>query len=289
MGGAVTVLAWWIWQALSTDDVAQDAEWRYDVSRINALRKADPIYRLFQTILQAFGKLNRAAFSKQLPEIYREIQAAGHSRFWLPEEYLGRMQLIAIFMFPIYAYLAIRNAGPSGLFLAVMLTGITVWFLRRQLTVQARKRLNDIKRRMPFLLDMLTLLIEAGSSFLHALQEGVDEFEGHPVSQEFSRVLSDMKMGKARSEAFENLQTRLNDDEITSIVGSIVQGEELGTPLSHIFRTQADVLRIKRSQRAETIAGEAAVNMLLPGVLIMASTVLLILGPFIIKYMPMIG
>ena len=51
-----------------------------------------------------------------------------------------------------------------------------------------------------------------------------------------------------------------------------------------MFRTQADVLRIKRTQRAETIAGEAGVKMLLPGILIMASTVVIILGPFLLGF-----
>ena len=142
-----------------------------------------------------------------------------------------------------------------------------------------------IKRRMPFLLDLLTLLMEAGASFLNALKQGVNEFGEHPISQEFGRVLADMNMGKARTEAFHNLRSRLQDDEISSIVGAIIQSEELGTPLAHIFRTQADVLRVKRTQRAETIAGEAGVNMLLPAVLIMASTVLVILGPFALNYM----
>jgi tight adherence protein C len=59
----------------------------------------------------------------------------------------------------------------------------------------------------------------------------------------------------------------------------------LGTPLSNIFRTQSDLLRVKRSQRAETIAGEAGVNMLLPGVLVMAAAVLIILGPFALNYL----
>jgi tight adherence protein C len=55
--------------------------------------------------------------------------------------------------------------------------------------------------------------------------------------------------------------------------------------LGQIFRTQADVLRLKRSQQAEVVAGEAGVNMLLPGVLVMASTVLIILGPFLLNYL----
>jgi tight adherence protein C len=127
--------------------------------------------------------------------------------------------------------------------------------------------------------------MEAGSSFIQALKQAVVEFEGHPVSTEFGRVLTDMNMGKARTEAFDNMRQRLADDEISSIIGAILQSEALGTPLASIFRTQSDVLQVKRSQRAETVAGEAGVNMLLPGILIMASTVIIILGPFLLNYM----
>ena len=57
------------------------------------------------------------------------------------------------------------------------------------------------------------------------------------------------------------MRDRLDDPEVTSIIGSIIQGEILGTPLARLFRTQADVLRTKRTQRAETIAGEAGVKL----------------------------
>jgi tight adherence protein C len=80
------------------------------------------------------------------------------------------------------------------------------------------------------------------------------------------------------------MRRRLADDEITSIVGSIIQGEQLGTPLARLFRTQADVLRIKRTQRAETVAGEAGVKMLMPAILVMAATVIIILGPFLLSF-----
>jgi len=162
---------------------------------------------------------------------------------------------------------------------------MTVWFLRRRLAQAAERRLVLIKRRMPYFLDLMTLLMEAGSSFLDALKQSVQEFEGHPIAAEFGRVLTDMNMGKTRREAFDNLRDRLSDDEISSIVGSIIQSEHLGTPLAEVFRTQSDVLRVKRSQRAETVAAEAGVRMLLPGVLIMAAAVLLILGPFMLNYL----
>ena len=285
IGTFSALIAWWLIVALTTEDLKQDAEWRYDISRINALRRLDPVFRLFQPVIQFFAKLNRAAFGRHLPEMYREIQAAGLPRFWLPEEYLGRCQLLALCMAPAYFYGCLTYMGMAGVVSAGMLTIVTAWLLRRNLTRQAERRLVMIKRRLPFFLDLLTLLMEAGASFLDSLKQGVREFEGHPVSVEFGRVLTDMNMGKARTEAFDNLRQRLNDEEMGSIVGSIIQSEELGTPLSNIFRTQSDLLRVKRSQRAETIAGEAGVNMLLPGILVMAAAVLIILGPFALNYL----
>lgn len=285
MGAATMMFFWWLLTALSSDDLEQDDEWRYDVSRINELRRIDTTFRLFQPVYGVLARFNRNVFKNQLPEIQRHVQVAGFSRFWLPEEYLARMQMIALALFPLYAFVFIRLLGMPGIVTDLMMTGLTVWFLRRQLAGQAEKRLMLIKRRLPFLLDLLTLLMEAGSSFLQSLKQGVIEFGDHPVASEFGRVLTDMNMGKARTEAFDSLRKRLNDDEVSAIVGAIIQSEELGTPVSEIFRTQADVLRVKRSQRAEKIAGEAGVNMLLPAMLVMAATVILILGPFILNYM----
>ena len=282
-GAAVFLFIWTIWQTLATDDLTQDNEWRYDVNRINELRRISLFFRTLQPLVQAFARFNRGAFVDQLPEIGREIQAAGLARFWTAEEYLARIEIQALMLMPMFVYVCTQVMGPAGIVMAIMFTILTGYLLRRRLRNTARYRLVLIKRRMPFLLDLVTLLMEAGSTFLQALKEAVDEFREHPVGVEFGRVLGELNMGKGRTAALESMRDRLHDDEITSIIGSIVQGEQLGTPLARIFRTQADVLRIKRSQRAETLAGEAAVKMLLPGILIMASTVLVILGPFMLN------
>ena len=161
--------------------------------------------------------------------------------------------------------------GRPGIVMALVLAGLTAWLLRRNLAeLGPAIALMLIKRRLPFLLDMLTLLMEAGSSLLQALEEAVHEFRGQPVAEEFGRVLADIRMGRTRAEAFLAMRDRLQDAEVGGVIGSILQGEHLGTPLAQIFRMQADVLRVKRTQRAETIAGEAGVQMLLPGILVMA-------------------
>jgi len=282
-GGAAFLFVWTIARTLATEDFSQDLEWRYDINRLNELRRQSFFFRTFQPVIQAFARFNRVAFAEQLPEIGREIQAAGLPRFWTPEEYLAVIEIQSLLLMPLFIFLCTQMMGPAGIVMALMLVVLTGYLLRRRLRSTAAYRLLLIKRRLPFLLDLVTLLMEAGSTFLQALKEAVEEFQDHPVGVEFGRVLGELNLGKGRTSALESMKERLHDDEITGIVGAIIQGEQLGTPLATILRTQSDVLRIKRSQRAETVAGEAAVQMLLPGVLVMAATVLVILGPFLLN------
>ena len=284
MGMALFVLSRTVTNTLHSDDMEQDLEWRYDVNRINELRKSDTLYRYFQPLIQFLARFNRGAFKDTLVSMHREIQAAGLPRYWTAAEYLAKLELKALLFAPVLFYFCLQMMEMPGIVMASVLTVLTAYILRRQLASQARYRLMLIKRRTPFMLDLLTLLMEAGATFVQALKQGVHEFRFHPVGQEFGRVLAEMNMGKSRTNALEALRDRLHDDEMTAIVGSIIQGEQLGTPLAKIFRTQAEVLRIKRTQRAETMAGEAGVKMLLPAILIMASTVLVILGPFVLSF-----
>ena len=181
VGAAVFVLLRTVVNTLHTEDLEQDTAWRYDVNRINELRRVDPIYRVFLPLIQFFARGNLILFREYLPEIFREIQAAGLPRFWTAEEYLGKLETIALLLFPAYLYAFVDTMGPAGSVMAIVLTVLTGWMLRRRLAARARLRLLQIKRRLPFLLDLLTLLMEAGSTFLQALSEAVAQFSEHAV------------------------------------------------------------------------------------------------------------
>src|SRR6516164_5771475 len=162
-GASLFVLARTVSNTLHSEDLEQDEAWRYDVNRINELRRQDLMYRALHPLMQLLARFNRVAFREYLPEIGREIQAAGLPRFWTPEEYLAKLEIIALLLSPAYVYALIEAMGPAGTVMAVVLTIVTGWLLRRRLAARARHRLLAIKRRLPFLLDLLTLLMEAGS------------------------------------------------------------------------------------------------------------------------------
>jgi hypothetical protein len=52
-GMAGFLFAWAIWRTLATEDLTQDSEWRYDVNRINELRRISVLYRTLQPVIQA--------------------------------------------------------------------------------------------------------------------------------------------------------------------------------------------------------------------------------------------
>jgi tight adherence protein C len=138
------------------------------------------------------------------------------------------------------------------------------------------------KRRLPFAVDLMALMMEAGAGFQDALRTAVTENSKHPLGEELSLVLRQSDLGEQRSKALESFQQRIADPDVRELVAAINRGEELGTPLSSILRTQADQMRLKRSQWGEKAAAEAQVSMTFPSMLIMIACLLLVLGPFVL-------
>ena len=77
MGLGAAVLGWWMVDVLRTEDLQQGAEWRYDVSRINELRRIDPFYRIFQPVIHLLARLNRSAFRDEKNRASRQLDRPG--------------------------------------------------------------------------------------------------------------------------------------------------------------------------------------------------------------------
>src|SRR5205823_424860 len=100
------------------------------------------------------------------------------------------------------------------------------------------------------------------------------------LSQEFDRVIAEIRMGRARRDALKDMLTRTDVADVGTFVSAIIQADQLGVSLTRVLRIQSEQMRIKRRQRAEEQAHKAPIKMLFPMVfLILPSLFVVILGP----------
>ena len=101
-----------------------------------------------------------------------------------------------------------------------------------------------------------------------------------PLSEEFARMLGEVRAGASRADAMRALDARTNVPEVRSFVLAILQADTFGVSIGRVLRAQADEMRIKRRQLAQEQAQKAPVKMLIPMVFcIFPALFVVVLGP----------
>lgn len=144
-------------------------------------------------------------------------------------------------------------------------------------------RMREIEKSLPDVLDLLTVSVEAGLGFDGALMKVVEKTKG-ALSQEFTFMLKEIKMGKPRIEAMRDMSNRVDVDDLSTFTGSVIMADQLGVSIGNILRLQSEQIRQRRRQRVEEMAMKAPVKMLVPMVLfIFPAIFVVLLGPAAIK------
>lgn len=149
-----------------------------------------------------------------------------------------------------------------------------------------RKRRDDaVIRTLPVYLDFLTMCVEGGLNLQGALGQAMEKATPGPLRNEFAVVLRDLRSGLSRADALRRMAERLDIQEITSFVSSIVQAEKMGASMASVLRVQSDQRRNERFQRAEKQAMEAPVKLVFPLVMfIFPVTFIVLLFPIAMKF-----
>jgi tight adherence protein C len=90
----------------------------------------------------------------------------------------------------------------------------------------------------------------------------------------------EMRVGTARDVALTRMVERTGVQDLDTFVAILIQSSHLGVSIAQVLHTQAEQMRIKRQQRAEELARQAGVKMVIPLVfLIFPAIMVVLLGP----------
>lgn len=176
---------------------------------------------------------------------------------------------------------------------AIMVMFQTVWgvlfvplgFYLPDLLLKSRiqKRQAEILGNFSTTVDLAALIIESGLDYLTAFERIINIAKKKTVlEEELEKTLNEIKLGYSRREALERFANRTDVQEVRSLVGLIIQSDELGTSLVDLLRNFSSDLRSRRMSRAEKLAAQASTKMLFPLFLFIFPTIfILILSPMI--------
>ncbi len=217
--------------------------------------------------------------------VRNDLNALGNPAGYSVDEYLALCLVTALVVG--VASIAFEALSGTGLFLFAGPVFAAIGFAAPLIALRssAATRVRRIAKQLPYTLDLISLTMAAGSTFTEAIQTLIRDDPDEDLNSELATVLAEIDYGTPRADALTNLGQRIDLESLRSIVGAINQAEALGTPLSVILKLQSEMLRNQRSVRAEKLSASASLRILIPSMLILAAVVLIIFGPFIIRWL----
>jgi tight adherence protein C len=219
--------------------------------------------------------------------IERQMVTAGMTGVMTVNEYFAYKLLMGgvfwLLFVLLFARIIVGWDEPVWADIGVVLLG--TFFPDSWLTGQVRERQDRIRRNLPYVLDLLTLSVEAGLDFVAGIHKVCEKSKQGPLIDELSFFLSELQVGATRQQALRNLASRVDMPELRSFCAMLIQADVLGASVGPVLRAQSDLLRTQRFQRAERMGAYASQKILFPLILcIMPAVFIIIFGPIVLNF-----
>ncbi len=128
---------------------------------------------------------------------------------------------------------------------------------------RCRRAKRKCKERFPIFWTWSARRCKPGLSVNQALAYAIDAAPG-ALGEEIKAALSEIRLGRARSDALKAAAERLQQQQFSSTVTAITQAERLGTNISKVLNELAEDVRNHRIMLVEEHAAKLPVKMVFP-------------------------
>jgi tight adherence protein C len=193
------------------------------------------------------------------------------------------LSLLGIPLAYFLAFKVLSLSGSTPLLVFVLISAAAFMGPDVLLTRAIADRQLAIRVKLPDILDLLTVSVEAGLGLDQAIDRTISAVPG-PLSDEFGRMLNETRAGSSRADAMRAMEERMDVAEVRSFVMAMLQADTFGVSISRVLRNQGDEMRIKRRQLAQERAQKVPVKMLVPMVFcIFPALFVVTIGPAVLN------
>lgn len=240
-----------------------------------------PIWPLIRLLTYVLGSNLPSSY---LTKVDNNLQKNGVSFMVTAEEYICARIVIALLL-PLLGWMALASSGDVDPLLLILLFAGGYYLPVAWVKDTRRKRDAELIRSLPVYLEYLTMCVDAGLNFAGALKQAVEKGPRGAMRNEFRIVLRDISSGQTRGDALNRLAERVDLKDISVFVRAVVQAEKMGSSMKNTLLVQAKTRLNERFQRAEKMAMEAPVKLVIPLVIfIFPLTFIILLFPIVVKY-----
>lgn len=255
-----------------------------EAARRATLRSMSRTYRWFEPTIDRLAALYCQYSPVSVARLTHRLELLGVDH-WRAGEVLAAKQLEATLIALLAAVGATLLFSPTAaLLMALLLVLLLPLLMVRGFTTKATRHVSQVRGRLPYALDLMALMLEAGAGTLRECLERVaDEHADEPIGQEIRRTLTGVEKGVSAADMLRALDRRLADADVKDMVVAITTAEERGIALKDALRALADRMRQKKVQWMEKSAEQAKVQITGPAMVVMCGCMLIVVAPLLLN------
>ncbi len=143
------------------------------------------------------------------------------------------------------------------------------------------KRIREIERDLPYIIDLLSIATLSGQNIYNAIKILIEKYNSS-VSLELSNFIREIDMGIGKTEAYKNLMAGSDSKDFKNLVFLLFQAEKYGSSINQVLNQKSKYMKFELHQTIERKIKKVALLTMFPLVfLILPAFVLLVGGPLV--------